>query len=273
MFQVQNLSFSYKREPVFSGLNFNLQPGEMVGIIGPNGAGKTTLLKNLTGLFLQNGQGQILLDKRLLSEFSSRERAKKIGYVPQESTIPDFFTVEEVVALGRFPWRSSFFHPDYVGEEIINRAIEMMELSALRDRPYGRLSGGEKQRTVIASVLAQQAELIFLDEPTSALDLKHQQSIYQALQGLTRNFNKTIVIVTHDVNLASQYCTRLMLMAEGRILRDGAPAEVLQFPLIQETYGVQVYIDINPFNRALYIIPYDTIGQASVNQSEAVVTS
>lgn len=266
MLEVQHLSFGYTDQLLFSDLSFSLQPGEMVGIIGPNGAGKTTLLKNLTGLFQHNWDGQILLDNRPLTEFPPRERAKKIGYVPQESDIPDFFTVEEVVALGRFPYRSSFFHPDRSGLDIMNQAMATMELTDLRQRPFGKLSGGEKQRAIIASVLAQQANLIFLDEPTSALDLKHQQSIYKALQTLTRDFNKTMVIVTHDINLASQYCSRLMLMAEGRVIRDGAPAEVLQFPLIQQTYGVQVYIDINPFNQALYIIPYDTIEQVPVNK-------
>ena len=136
--------------------------------------------------------------------------------------------------------------------------IDWMDLNTFTDRSFTQLSGGEKQRVLIASALAQEPNLLLLDEPTSALDLKHQQSIYRRLKELSLNEGKTIVIVTHDINLAAQFCSRLILLNEGQITKDGTPDDVLKFPTIEEVYGVQVYIDVNPFTDSIYILPFDT---------------
>jgi iron complex transport system ATP-binding protein len=140
----------------------------------------------------------------------------------------------------------------------VEYALETMDLKTMRHRSFLTLSGGEKQRTVIASALAQQTDIILLDEPTSSLDLKHQQQIYRILRRLTRDENKLVLLVTHDINLSAQFCNRLILLDKGRIIADGPPHEVLKFQLIQQVYGVKVYIDVNPFTDTVYILPYDT---------------
>jgi iron complex transport system ATP-binding protein len=132
-----------------------------------------------------------------------------------------------------------------------------MEIDQFADRGYNELSGGEKQRVLIASALAQQPKIILLDEPTSALDLHHQIAIYHILKKLQNEQKLTIIVVTHDINLAAQYCERITLMGNGMIIRDGTPENVLQFKLLQEIFGVKVYIDINPLTDTLYILPYE----------------
>jgi iron complex transport system ATP-binding protein len=132
-----------------------------------------------------------------------------------------------------------------------------MEIVQFADRNFNELSGGEKQRVLIASALTQQPKIILLDEPTSALDLHHQIAIYHILKKLQKEQNLTIIVVTHDINLAAQYCDRITLMGNGMIIRDDQPKNVLQFNLIQETFGVKVFIDINPLTDSLYILPYE----------------
>ncbi len=255
---LENIGFSFNGKPVVKDANFSVAYGEFVGIIGPNGAGKTTLLKLMAGL-LAPDEGRIELSGKNISEFSRKKIAGILGYVPQAVDLAFSFSVREVVMMGRFPHQHGLLHIDTDAGDKINSAMSWMNLQMLADRPFTNLSGGEKQRAIIASVLAQEAELLLLDEPTSALDLKHQQGIYRILKRLGEEDHKAIVLVTHDINLAAQFCDRLILMHNGCILKDGKPEDVLKFPIIQDVYGVKVYIDINPFTNSIYILPYETI--------------
>lgn len=255
---ISNLFFSFGDSgEVLSGINLTVGSGEIVGIIGPNGAGKSTLIRLITGLHHLR-RGQIKIMDRAIGSYSKKELALQVGYVPQNVDISFAFSVEEVIAMGRYPHLQGLVQNDADGRAAIESALDWMDLQALRRRPFNELSGGEKQRTIIASVLAQQAGLLCLDEPTSALDLHHQQSINRILGRLAREEQKTIIVVTHDINLAAQFCSRLVLLDKGRLAADGRPDQVLQFSLIEQVYGVKVYIDINPFTKSLYILPYDT---------------
>lgn len=242
---------------VIGNADFRVDSGTFLGIIGPNGAGKSTLMRLMAGLLIP-GSGAVELAGRPLTGYSREEVARNIGYVPQGVDLEFPFTVREVVTMGRYAHREGVFSTDPQGGKTVHAALQWMDLTALEHRPYTQLSGGEKQRTIIASTLAQEPHLLLLDEPTSALDLKHQQAIYRILGRLCSEEGKTIVIVTHDINLAAQFCSRLILMDRGRIIADGLPDDVLKFRVIQEVYGVKVYIDVNPFTKSIYILPYDT---------------
>ncbi|MCB0282574.1 MAG: heme ABC transporter ATP-binding protein [Calditrichaeota bacterium] len=256
MLKTENLHFSYTDNPFIENVSIAINDGEYVGIIGPNGSGKSTLIKIFAGLIAPQA-GQVHVQANNISNHSRKQIAKLMAYVPQTVEISFDFIVRDVVAMGRFPHSQNLLVKDNESLSVVDQVIKKVHLEKLQYRNFSELSGGEKQRVVIASAIAQQTDLILLDEPTSALDLRHQQEIYMLLKKLTQNESKTVVVVTHDINLAAQYCDRLILLNNGKVIKDGTPDEVLKFPVIQDVYGVKVYIDINPFTKSLYILPYD----------------
>lgn len=256
---LQNVTFAYGEKEVLFDINLKIHSGEVLGIIGPNGVGKSTLLKILAALYEPQKGHYHLLGKNLKS-WKRKEIAKTIGYVPQGVELSFAFTVKEVVAMGRYPYLQGIPGADPDGDKMVQRALRLTDLKGLENRLFPSLSGGEKQRVLIASVLAQDTALFLLDEPTSALDLKHQIAILKLLKSLSKDEGKSVALVTHEVNLAAQFCDRLLLLSEGRIVKKGRPDEVLQFNLIRDVYGVDVYIDINPFTNSIYILPFDLKG-------------
>jgi len=255
MIDIQNLKFAYSDKLIINNINLSFSVGEFVGIIGPNGAGKSTLLKLMLGI-LKTPAEFIQLNNKSLIEYPKKELGKFIAYVPQETEFSFSFTVKEIVQMGRYPYLKGIAFVSADDETIVNDAMEKMEILDFATRKFNELSGGEKQRVVIASALAQQPKILLLDEPTSALDLHHQIDIYTILKTLQKETGMTTIVVTHDINLAAQFCDRILLMNKGEIIKDGAPDEVLQFRLLQEIFGVKVYIDINPMTKSLYVLPY-----------------
>lgn len=252
--KIENLNFSYAEQKILSNLNFTIEQGSFVGIIGPNGAGKSTLIRLLAGI-TTNQNGKIILENSPLHSFERKQLAQLIAYVPQQPDINSEFTVQQIVEMGRFPYRES---GDSEGLHAVESALKHLDLIKLRHRSILTLSGGEKQRAIIASALAQQPKILLLDEPTSALDLGHQQTILRMLQNLTDK-RTTVVVVMHDINLSAQYCDNLILLDKGEIMEQGSPDQVLRFSTIEKVYGVKVYIDVNPFTKSIYILPYDTV--------------
>ncbi len=252
------IQFAYGNQSILHDISFDVQAGTFVGLIGPNGAGKSTLIKLIAGL-LPLKEGQLILSGQNSHNLTRRQRALLMAYVPQSIELHFPFSVREVVRMGRFAHRTGLLANDAQNEQSVSLSIQTMDLQSLAGHPFTALSGGEKQRTVIASALAQESGLLLLDEPTSALDLRHQQLILTQLKQQVQSQKKTTLFVTHDINLAAQFCDRLLLMHEGRIVADGTPEEVLRFQLIQQVYGVKVYIDINPLTDTLYILPYGTL--------------
>jgi iron complex transport system ATP-binding protein len=256
MLEIRNLNFSYGNNSVLKEITFTVTAGEFISIIGPNGAGKSTLIKMIDGI-LDAGQSEILLEGSPISNFSRKELAQKIAYLPQDSKFAFDFTVREVVMMGRFPYLKGVLAYTVADLHIVKEVMTLMEIDQFVDRSFNELSGGERQRVLIASALAQQPKILLLDEPTSALDLHHQIAIYHILKKQQKEQNLTIIVVTHDINLAAQYCERMTLMGNGMIIRDDTPENVLQFNLLQEIFGVKVFIDINPLTNSLYILPYE----------------
>jgi len=255
---VHNLHFSYSKQDILRDISFKVTAGEFIGIIGPNGTGKSTLIRLIAGL-LKPESGKIHLSGKDIGFLNRTEISKQLAYVPQSIELQFPFKVREVVRMGRFPHHSGLLDQGPQSEAIVDMALDAMDLQSLKSDSFTELSGGEKQRVIIASALAQESRLLLLDEPTSALDLRHQQLILTQLKQLVQTQQKTTLFVTHDINLAAQFCDRLILIDHGTIVADGSPKEVLRFQLIQQVYGVQVYIDINPFTNTIYILPYSTL--------------
>jgi iron complex transport system ATP-binding protein len=225
---------------VVDGVSFSVEPGDWVTLIGPNGAGKTSLLRAIAGLV--GHRGEIRLNGDPLHALRRRAVARRVALVPQAPLMPAGLSVEEYVLLGRTPYVS------YVGREgrgdlaAAASAMARLDLAELASRQLGTLSGGERQRAVLARALAQEAPLLLLDEPTSALDAGRQQEALELIDGLRLDAGLTVVAAMHDLTLAGLYAPKLLLLSGGRIVAEGAAAEVLTEPLIEEHYGARVRV-------------------------------
>lgn len=241
LIHMSDVDFSYDKEQVIKQVNLEIESGEFVGIIGPNGSGKSTLLR-LIGALIQNQQGRIQFKQKDIREINKKSLAQSIAWLPQEVTMVFPFKVEEIVMMGRHPYLSPLSFEDGNDWDITRRAMEETDVISLSHRRFNEISGGEKQRVMVAGALAQNSELLLLDEPTSSLDIKYQLEILNILRRLNKQNGKTIIIAIHDLHLASKYCDRLILLNEGRIIQDGPPVNVLRKDILENVYGVQIKI-------------------------------
>ncbi len=238
--EVNNLSFGYMQEKILHNLSFKINQGTFVGLAGPNGAGKTTLL-NLLCALLKPHSGSITINESDIKSYSIKELAKKIAVVRQEF-VPVFdFTADQIVSMARTPYLGTFGFESKTDRQLIDEALEATETAQFAHRAIGSLSGGERQRVFIARALAQNTPILLLDEPTNFLDLKHQVGIYDLLKTAQLEKGKTIVSVTHDINLTTQYCDEILLLATNTKYTYGNPEKVLTAGQIQEVFGVKVY--------------------------------
>jgi iron complex transport system ATP-binding protein len=218
------------------GVSLSVAHGEFLAIIGPNGSGKSTLLRSLTGL-QSIDSGAISLEGKPLRELDALERARRVALVPQSLDVLPGYSVSDFVLHGRYAhlsgWRLFSKHDRDVALDCLKR----VDAAEFLERAMNEMSGGERQRVLIARALAQESRTILLDEPTSALDLKHQLVVYRLIYEMHRNAARTIVVVTHDLNLASQFADRLVLMLNGKIVSSGTPAEVLRREVLESVYG------------------------------------
>jgi len=239
--QIQNTSFSYDRENVLHSVSMGVKPGEFVGVIGPNGSGKSTLLKILGGVLTSNS-GNLFFKGKNFIEFNRKELARSITWIPQDHPMIFPFKVSEVVLMGRHPYLSAFTFEGDEDIEIARSAMEQTQTLQFAQRRFNEISGGEKQRVVIAGAIAQEPELMILDEPTSALDIKYQIQILNILKELNQKKSVTVILAMHDLHLASKFCNRLILLEEGKIFQDGKPEEVLQKEHLEKVYGIKVHL-------------------------------
>lgn len=254
--EAAHLAFAYGAQPVLQDIGLTVAAGEMVALVGPNGAGKSTLLKLFSG-YLQPRGGAVSYNRRPLADWPPVELARHLAVAPQSPVFHFPFTVTQYVLLARHPHRgwSPFDHePDLTAARA---ALAATDIEFLAERNVLELSGGERQRVVLAAALAQEPETILLDEPTASLDLRHQTALMTALRRQNRERGLTVLIVTHDLNLAARYCPRLILLHRGRIAADGAPAAVLQTPLLREIYQVGVEIGRRADGETPFILPLE----------------
>src|SRR5580765_7960212 len=256
MLKAERVSYRYRpRAPlVVDDVSMGVAPGDLVGILGPNGSGKTTLLKMLSGT-LAPSAGTIAFDQRPLIEWKRRDLARRIALVPQETHAPFDFTVLDIVLMGRFPHLGTFALEGPEDLSIAKQALASTGTSAFEDRPFATLSGGEKQRVVIASALAQSPELLLLDEPTASLDLGHQLDVQLLLARLNRDHGVTMVLSTHDLNLAAGLCRDLILLRAGRVVAQGPTEAVLTPDSVRALYGVEADVHRHPAAGHLTVTP------------------
>jgi len=253
---IQGISFSYGSSDVLADVTFEANDGEIVGVIGPNGSGKTTLLRCVNRA-LSPRVGTVLIDGKDYAELTRREIAGNIGVVPQNSVVSFPFTVLDIVMMGRTPAMERFERESEKDLEIVRKAMEMTNVVALADRTMDQVSGGEKQRVVIARALAQRPKILLLDEPTLHLDVSHQLEILDLIRNLARSKRLTVIIVSHDLNLAARYCDKLILMNSGKIEASGKVTEVLTEENIESVFRVKAAVAYDKHLGAYTVTPLE----------------
>jgi iron complex transport system ATP-binding protein len=253
--ELRDVAFAYGAPPGtrarlfrLEGLSFAVAAGEILGVIGPNSAGKTTLVRLLTGV-VRPGSGRVLLDGRPLDALPQRALAREVAAVPQHVPHGFPFTVEELVLMGRYPHGGGRYFETPEDLAIAREAMAATGVLDLAGLPLDQLSGGERQRAVLARALAQRPRLLVLDEPTAHLDLRHQAESAALLRRVREERSVTVLLVSHDLNLAAEVADRLLLLAEGRIARIGTPEAVLEESLLESIYGCPVSVDKHPTTR------------------------
>jgi iron complex transport system ATP-binding protein len=245
--EAHGLVAGYGSRPVLRGLGLRLGPGALLGVVGPNGSGKSTLIRALTGR-LPLREGSVLVGGRPVSALEGPALAREIAVVPQATPLHFAYTVREVVAMGRYARRGPFLPLSREDHDWIDRALDWTDTTALQHRPAAELSGGELQRVILARALAQDTPLLLLDEPTAHLDLGHQLDTFELLGRLCRTEGKTVLCVSHDLNLSAEFFEHLVLLSEGRIHAEGPPSEVITGDHLRAVYGASVVIRPNPYS-------------------------
>ncbi len=240
--RARDVHFSYGGAgEAVSGITLDVAHGEYVWIIGPNGSGKTTFLRLLSGV-LAPCAGRVEILGRDAAAMGALERARAVAVVPQGSAIAFPFTVEEVVLMGRFPHLGPYGFESAADIAVAREAMRVTQTARFADRAIQDLSGGEKQRVIIARALAQEADILLLDEPTAFLDIKHQVEITALVRNLKIEKNLTVVATSHDLNLASAFSDRLVLLKNGRVFATGGPDEILCEDVLSQAYDTDVYV-------------------------------
>jgi iron complex transport system ATP-binding protein len=243
---INKLSFNYNGFPALKDVELKMGLGEVLGIVGPNGSGKTTLLKCINRI-LKPKQNTVLIDGEDTSKIGLRELSKMMSYVPQNSTNTFPFTVFDIVLMGRRPYiQWSLGERD---KEIVAKILDYLGIGELAMRHFNELSGGEQQKVIIARALAQQPQLLLLDEPTSSLDIKHQLEILCILKGLAQSKHCSVIVAMHDLNLASRFSDRMLMLKQGCIFAVGTPESVLTEENIESVYGVKVHVTSSILDR------------------------
>ena len=257
MLRVDNVSFSYdgaQARLVLERVSFDVRARTIVGLLGPNGSGKTTLLRLMSGT-LSALEGRVTIDGADAAKLPRRDLARQIALVPQDTQTTFDFTVLDMVLMGRYPHLGTFELEDTRDLAIARDALAAVGTGALQSRQFGTLSGGEKQRVVIAAALAQAANALLLDEPTASLDLRYQIEIGGLLTRLNRERGTTMVLSTHDLNLAAALCSELVLLREGHVVASGPVGEVLTPANIRAVYDVEADIEFHPRAGRMMVVP------------------
>ncbi len=249
----ENLWFSYSKTEVLTGIGFRLEPGEVLGVVGPNGAGKSTLIKLLTRI-LKASQGKIFIDNQDIKTYPRLKLAQKLAVVPQATDLPEAFTAQEIIMMGRTPHLGFLKSESQKDIEIVERIMRHTHVWQFAARTIHSLSGGEKQRVLLARALVQEPSYLLLDEPTNHLDLRYQVEVLRYVQTEVKKGLGALVVL-HDLNLAARSCDRILVLHKGQIVAEGKPEEVLRENLIQEVYQAQVSVFQQPNSNHTVVLP------------------
>ena len=260
MIYVNDLNVGYKSKNVIKKLNVSFQSGDFCALIGPNGAGKSTLLKSLLN-YLPINSGEIILDGKNISEMSRIEIAKQISLIPQSFNMQFDFTVYDLVLMGRFPYLGYINTYSSKDKDLVNNVLSDLGLSPLKNNMFNELSGGEQQRVIIARSLVQDTPLILMDEAFSHLDINHQIEIMHILSEINRNQHKTIILVSHNLNLVAEYCNRVVMLKDGELIADGSPQKVMNSENMKKLYDMNLQVINNPITKKPNVIYTQKFGE------------
>ena len=261
-----NLSYGYNDNDVFKNLSFVVPKGCFFIIIGPNGSGKTTLMKVLSGVEKPD-RGQLKLLGKAIDRYPRRSLAQTVAMAPQMTAVNFPFTVQEIVLMGRSPYKGLLGFDDQTDLQIAQQAMIFTGVEHLAKRKLGQLSGGEQQRVLIARAICQEPEIILLDEPTASLDLAHQIRVMDLMEQLQKEKGVTVIMVSHDINLACMYAQSLLLIKNGQIVSTGSPDQVLNYETLERAYGCPLLVDQSPLGNypRITLVPKRFIKSSLVN--------
>lgn len=253
MLSIENISAGYDDELVLQNVSMKAQAGRFIGLIGPNGSGKTTLLRVISGVLTPKA-GQVFLQETRLEKIPRRTLAQTLACLSQDLSLDLSFTVRQITLMGRSPHLPKIGSETKKDFEIAEQAMELADVSHLADRLITEISGGERQRALIAMCLAQEPKVLLLDEPTSHLDIAHQLSALDLIGKLNRQTNMTVITVFHNLNLAAEYCDKLLVLNRGKVETFGSPQDVLTAEMILKVYGAKVQTLKNPVSNKPHIV-------------------
>lgn len=259
------IDLRYDRDIVVHGLSVEILQGKVTTIVGANACGKSTLLRALARLLAPVG-GRVFLGEREIGKQRTREVARQLTLLPQSPIAPDGIIVSDLVSRGRYPYQSLFRQWTPQDARAVAAAMEATGVTGIAERPVNELSGGQRQRVWVAMALAQETPILLLDEPTTFLDLSHQIEVLDLLKELNRDTGQTVVLVLHDLNLASRYSDHLIAMANGRIAAEGRPGEVITADIVREVFGLEAQIVPDPVSDTPLVIP---IGRTHLDPASA----
>lgn len=245
VYSVKELCFTLKDISILKNISFNVVQNEYISIIGPNGAGKTTLLKHLNRIIRPLGKGKVILKGRSIEQYSQKEIARIVSYVSQTPLHIQHFAVREFIMMGRYPYLGPFASPTSEDDRVVSESIDVTGITRYADRDMVSLSGGELQKVFIAAGLAQGGEVILLDEPATFLDPRHQHDIFKILQRVNRQ-GKTVITVTHDINIAVLTCSRIIALKQGKLVYDGNPQDIMDNAVLEQIYGHNFKFTVHP---------------------------
>ncbi|RAP36486.1 ABC transporter [Candidatus Marinamargulisbacteria bacterium SCGC AAA071-K20] len=237
MIESKNITVKLNDAVIINDVSFKIEKGGCIGIIGPNGSGKTTLLRSLLGQ-LKLSSGDILIEGHPMSRFSLNQLAQKVAWVSSELHCMFNYSVLDIVKMGRFPYHRGFFDSLSVDDAVLEKLLELTELSHLKHKPFNQLSSGEKQRVQLAKALAQEPSILLLDEPISHLDLKHQENFLNIVRRKNRDEDLTILMVSHHIEAIAKVCSRVIFLKEGRLVKEGLTSLVLSDSNIKGLFGL-----------------------------------
>ncbi|MFA1745408.1 ABC transporter ATP-binding protein [Fusobacterium animalis] len=247
--EIKNISYSVGENKILKDISFRCQSGEIIGIIGPNGSGKTTLLKTINRINpITNGD--ILLNGKSIKEYDEKELARDISFMNQNTNIEFDFPCIDIVVLGRYPYLERFQEYSKKDIELAEKYMKLTNTYKFRDKSILQLSGGERQRVLFAKILTQESQVILLDEPTASLDMRYEEDLLKEVSK-EKDKGKIIILVIHNLRTAIKYCSRLVLLSNGNIIKDGAVKEVITEENLNNVFGIKTKVYYNEISKSL----------------------